>query len=158
MPVQFVKGDIFASGLEAYAQGCNCSGAMDAGVSIAFKKKWPRMYEEYKARCADKRFKLGDVFVWTEENVTVYNIGIQEHWKAKATLAALKRGVSKMLELASAAGVKKIGLPRIGTGLGGLDWQRVKSVLSEAAGSSPIELVVFEQFIRSKPEAASSEP
>lgn len=154
MPAIFTKGDIFGSDLHAFAQGCNCAGTMDAGVAVAFKKRWPRMEEEYRARCADGRFRLGDVFVWNEGDDTVYTIGIQEHWKAKATLAALTRGMKKTIELATAAGITRMGVPRIGTGLGGLEWPRVKSVLAELGAATPIEIVVFEQFVRARqPEA-----
>lgn len=150
MPVQFIKGDLFTSDAPAFAHGCNAAGGMDAGVAVAFKKKWPRMFEEYKARCDDKRFHLGDVFVWNEGDLTIYNLAIQEHWKKKATLAALSRSMKKTVELAAQAGISKIALPRIGAGLGGLEWPRVKSVLTEVAGEGSVELIVYEQFIRDR--------
>jgi O-acetyl-ADP-ribose deacetylase (regulator of RNase III) len=151
MPIQFTKGDLFhTSGIRAYAQGVSCAGSMDAGVAVAFKKRWPRMAEEYTARCSDGRFNLGDVFVWTEGDETVYTLGIQMHWKDRARLAALTRALSRTVEFAERAGVEKIGLPRIGTGLGGLDWNRVKDVLQKIGQATPITLVVFEQFIRAK--------
>ena len=55
-----------------------------------------------------------------------------------------------MTELAKHAGIERIGLPRIGTGLGGLDWQRVKRVLAEAGQQTDVSLVVFDQFIRAR--------
>jgi O-acetyl-ADP-ribose deacetylase (regulator of RNase III) len=152
MPAEFVKGDIFASGLHAFAQGCNCAGAMDAGVAVAFKKRFPAMVEEYQARCADGRFRLGDVFLWSDGENTVFNLGIQEHWKKKATLAALTRALKKTVELATSGGIDKIGVPRIGTGLGGLEWPRVKSVLTDVGKETSVTFVVFEQFIRAKAE------
>jgi O-acetyl-ADP-ribose deacetylase (regulator of RNase III) len=149
MPATFTKGDIFQTeGLRAYAHGCNCAGAMDAGVAVAFKKRWPRMFEEYRARCEDRRFRLGDVFVWTEGDETVFNLATQEHWKKKATLPALTRALRKMVELAVAARIDRVGLPRIGAGLGGLDWPRVKSVISKVGDETPVTLLVFEQFVR----------
>lgn len=151
MPTSFVKGDIFnTDGLSAYAHGCNCAGRMDAGIAVAFKKRWPRMFEQYELLCADGRFHLGDVFVWVEGNETVYNLAIQEHWKKKSQLAALVKALRKMLGLANGAGIDRIGLPRIGSGLGGLDWPRVRKVLSETGQEASVELVVFEQFIRSE--------
>jgi O-acetyl-ADP-ribose deacetylase (regulator of RNase III) len=151
MPTSFLKGDLFnTEGIRAYAHGCNCAGAMDAGVAVAFKKRWPRMFEEYAARCKDRRFHLGDVFVWSEGDVTVYNLAIQEHWKSKSRLPALKQALKRTIELAAHAGVERVGLPRIGTGLGGLDWQRVKSLLSEVGGETTVTLVVFEQFVRAE--------
>ena len=151
MPVSFIKGDLFNTpGLRAYAHGCNCAGAMDSGVAVAFKKRWPRMFEEYAARCADGRFHLGDVFVWSEGDVSVYNLAIQEHWKKKAKVPALTRALRKTVELAALAGVERLGLPRIGAGLGGLDWPRVKSVLAAIGAETTVTLMVFEQFVRAE--------
>lgn len=151
VPTIFTKGDLFATkDLDAFAQGCSCTGALDVGVGVAFKKRWPGMADEFLALCADKRFHLGDVFVWIQDETTVYNLGLQENWKERARLPALTRAVRRMVELAGPAGVKRIGLPRIGTGLGGLEWPRVKSVLSEIGAETPIDLVVFEQFIRAR--------
>lgn len=154
MPVLFTKGDIFETGGKALALGCNCSGAMDAGIGVAFKKRWPAMFEEYRAHCADKRFHLGDVLVWSDGEVTVYCLAIQEHWKAKAKLAALAKALRKMVQLAAAAGIDRVGIPRLGTGLGGLDWGRAKSILEEVGNETPVILVVFEQFVRAAKASA----
>ena len=151
MPTTFAKGDLFNTpGLRAYAHGVNCAGAMDAGVAVAFKKRWPRMFAEYAARCADGRFHLGDVFVWSEGDEVVYNLATQEHWKKKAKMPALTRAMKKTVELAALAGVERIGLPRIGAGLGGLDWPRVKSVLAAIGAETTVTLMVFEQFVRAE--------
>ncbi len=150
--MSLVKGDLFhTEGIRAYAHGCNCAGAMDAGVAVAFKKRWPRMFDEYAARCADGRFHLGDVFVWNEGSAVVYNLATQEHWKTKAKLAALSRALRKAVSLAELAGVERLGLPRIGAGLGGLEWPRVKSVLTTIGAETKVTLVVFEQFVRAEP-------
>lgn len=154
MPTTFVKGDLFATpGIRAYAQGCNCAGHMDSGVAAQFKKRWPAMFDEYVLRCADRRFQLGDVFVWNDADEVVYNLAIQQNWKTRPKLAAFTRALEKTLALASHAGVERIGLPRIGAGVGGLDWTRVRRVLTEAGAATPLTLVVFEQFIRAKTPA-----
>ena len=149
MPVLFTKGDLFATDdVRAYGHGCNCAGAMGAGIAIEFKRRYPRMFDEYAARCADGRFGLGDVFMWTEGNETVFNLGTQEHWRKKAQIPALAKSLRKMVELASHAGIERVALPRIGAGLGGLDWMRVKRVLEEVGAETKVTLVVFEQFVR----------
>ena len=152
MPTRFTKGDIFATdGIHAYAHGCNCAGAMGAGIAIEFKRRWPRMFDDYAARCADGRFTLGDVCVWTEGEHTIFNLGTQEHWRKKAQIPALTKSLGKMLELAAHAGIARVGLPRIGSGLGGLDWPRVRKILVEAGKETPVQMVVFEQFVRGSP-------
>jgi O-acetyl-ADP-ribose deacetylase (regulator of RNase III) len=148
MPATFIEGDLFArSDIRAWAHGCNCAGAMGAGIAVEFKRRFPRMFTEYKLRCADGRFGLGDVFVWNEGELTIYNLGTQEHWRKKAQLPALSKAVGRMVSLAEKSGIDRVALPRIGAGLGGLDWPKVRAVLTDAGSASPVELVVFEQYV-----------
>jgi O-acetyl-ADP-ribose deacetylase (regulator of RNase III) len=121
---------------------------MDKGVAVAFKKKWPLMYEDYRTRCQDGRFRLGDVFAWNDGDKVVYSLGIQEQSTQKAKVPALTKSLTTMSDLAQKAGIEQIGLPRIGTGSGGLDWPRVKKILSEIGRETTVTFVVFEQFIR----------
>ena len=64
--------------------------------------------------------------------------------------AAVGAGLDAMLARATADGVHRIAMPSVGAGKGGIDPVRVKRVLSEAGGKTPISLVVFEQFVRRK--------
>jgi len=149
MPAIFDKGDLFhTDGLRAYAHGCNCAGGMDTGIAVAFRKRWPLMFEEYRARCQDGRFRLGDVFAFREGDAVVYCLGIQEQPAKKAKVATLTKALKTMAELARKEGIERVGLPRIGTGQAGLDWPRVKKVLSEVGRETSVTFVVFEQFIR----------
>jgi len=150
MPTAITKGDIFETeGIHAYAFGANTDGSMDAGIAIAMKKRWPALAEAFAARCASAKLNLGDVFVWTEGELTVFALGIQQGTK-KPTLSALTRAVTRMLELASEAKIMRVGVPRVGGGPGGLDWTRVRKMLSEISVNHPVRLDVFEQFVRAK--------
>jgi O-acetyl-ADP-ribose deacetylase (regulator of RNase III) len=146
MPITFVKGDLFEGGdLDALAHGCNCAGAMGKGIAVEFRKRFPRMYAEYKERCARGSFKLGDVFVWTADRVIVFNLGTQRTWRTKAELAAVESALWEMVRLAEEGGIRRIGMPRIGAGLGGLEWKHVRNVLEPVGEATSIELVVFEK-------------
>jgi O-acetyl-ADP-ribose deacetylase (regulator of RNase III) len=148
MPTKFVKGDLFAEGLKALAHGCNCGGAMGKGIAVEFRERFPEMYAEYKERCADGRFKLGDCFVWTQKDITVFNLGTQKHWRTKAELPAIEKSVRAMVQHAEQARIPRSGLPKIGAGLGGLPWDQVRSVLTAIGNSTSVELVVFEEFAK----------
>lgn len=134
--------------IKAFAFGVTTQGTLDAGIAVAFKKRFLGLEEEYAKRCADGRFHLGDTLVFVDGENTVYGLALQAHWKARAKLAALERSMARAVELASNAHVSKIGIPRIGTGLGGLEWLRVKSVLTKLGAETSVELVVFEKFVR----------
>lgn len=151
VPTIFTKGDLLhTDGVRAYALGCNCSGTMEAGVAVAFKKRWPQLAEAYAKRCAATKPKLGEVFTWTSGGDTVYCLALQESEKKKATMPALSGALQGMIELAVTAKIAKIALPRLGAGSAGLDPLRVKRVLTQAGTSTEVTLLVFEQFVRAK--------
>ncbi len=146
MPTVFLRGDLFHWGLRALAHGCNCAGAMGRGIAVEFRSRFPDMYAEYKERCSDGRFGLGDVFAWTEDGTTIFNLGTQRTWRTKADLSAIEKSVTAMVRLAEQAEITAIGLPRIGAGLGGLPWAEVRGLLSKIGEKTNVELVVFEEF------------
>ena len=156
MPTVFLSGDLFRhEGLQALAHGCNCAGAMGKGIAVEFRSRFPEMYAEYKRRCADRRFALGDVFTWTDGDRTVFNLGTQQSWRSKADLLAVERALRTMVEIAEQRGITQIGLPRIGAGLGGLSWQAVRSLLTRIGADTTVNLVVFEEFISADPTVPS---
>jgi len=151
MPTVFTKGDLFETeGIQAYAFGACTDGTMDVGFAVAMKKRWPELATAYAARCKDGEFALGDVFVWTGSEVTVFALGVQNA-DGKPRLSALNAAVRKMLKLAPESKVKRIGVPRIGTGPVSLDWPRVRKMLGEITVGSSVRIEVFEQFQRAKP-------
>lgn len=153
MPTIFTKGDLLnTQGVRAYALGCNCAGTMDAGVSVAFKKRWPALLEAYAQRCAERTVKLGDVFVWSEGGDTVFCLALQETGAKKATLPALEKSLKALVELAAAAKIEKVALPRLGAGTAALDGLRVKHILERVGAEAPVTLLVFEQFVRAAGE------
>ena len=155
MPATFVKGDLFEDAKDApppraFAFAADTSGAMDKGIAVAFKKRWPALADAYRARAEGGKMQLGEVFQWRDGDVVVYALAIQQGEK-KAKVSTLARAVDVMLVRAAADGVSRIAMPRIGAGKGGIDRLRVKRVLTEAGDKSAVTLVVFEQFIRSAP-------
>jgi O-acetyl-ADP-ribose deacetylase (regulator of RNase III) len=151
MPTAITKGDIFeTAGIQAYAFGANTDGTMDAGIAVALKKRWPALAEAFAARCAGDKLNLGDVFMWTDGTVTVFALAIQSGAK-KPSMTALTHATRRMLALAAEAKIKRIGLPRVGSGPGGLDWTRVRKMLGEISVGHSVRLDVFEQFVRAKP-------
>lgn len=147
MPTSFVKGDLFRQdGLRALAHGCNCAGAMGKGIALEFRSRFPKMYAEYKRRCAEGRFGLGDVFTWSEGGVTVFNLGTQKTWRTKAEVQAIQAAVTKMIQEAEAMGITQVALPRIGAGLGGLPWEPVRALLLRLGEDTSVHLLVFEEY------------
>jgi O-acetyl-ADP-ribose deacetylase (regulator of RNase III) len=142
------QGNIFnLQDISNFAHGCNCAGAMGKGIALQFKDKFPKMYIEYKKLCKEGLFSLGDVFTYNYDNGTVFNLGTQTTWKTKADINAVESSLIKMLSYAQQNNIFKIALPKIGAGLGGLNWDDVKFVLDKVAKDYPkIDLFVVENY------------
>ena len=142
MPLHLIEGDLFEVDLPALGHGCNCRGAMGAGIALEFKRRYPDMYRAYRERCLSGDFNLGDVFVWVAPDRVIYNLATQPVPKPSATLEAIELSVQRALDDAQQRGVRRIGIPRIGAGLGGLSWSKVESTLANVAEDHSVELIV----------------
>lgn len=144
--IRFVTGDMFASELPALAHGCNCAGAMGAGIAIEFRTRWDTMYRVYQERCKKGRFRLGDVMLWTTPTQYIFNLGTQSTWRDKADLRAITEAVERMTIVATELQIPHIVMPRIGAGLGGLDWGPVRDRLIQVIDHAPVVVDVVETF------------
>ena len=147
--IEYIEfGDVFAlSGVDCYAHGCNCAGAMGKGIALQFRYKYPDMYIQYKELCKNGLFQPGDVFEYRQNNECVFNLATQKDWKTKAIPDAIRSSVRKMLESATAQHINAIAIPKIGAGLGGLIWEDVKRILEEVVLCFPnVDLIVVENY------------
>ena len=128
------------------AHGCNCQGVMGAGVAKALRDKYPNVFTEYaafikdwkKSKCEDEDL-LGLVnFVNINESLIVANCLTQQLHGRDGRYAvpdAIKTSLSTTFYLASSNELP-LYLPKIGAGLGGLDWEQdVEPIVSELATS-----------------------
>ena len=152
MTVEYVSGDIFTNrnNAEALAHGCNCKGAMGAGIAKGFRERYPEMYEVYRRRCkAEPRdFNLGDSFLWKDnDKPDVFNLGTQEHyWRCRASYDAIEKALEKMKNQANQEGIKSVAMPRIGAGYGGLSWKKVRLIVERIFNDWPGTLYVYEEY------------
>ena len=119
---------------------------MGKGIALEFRRRFPAMYDEYRARCADGRFGLRDVFAWRGTDRVVFNLGTQRTWRTRAVLADVEAALRAMVVIAERDGIAEIGLPRIGAGLGALPWMDVRAVIERIGDVTAILLTVFEDF------------
>jgi len=155
MPIEFVAGDLFANEhrANAFAHGCNCQGSMGAGIAKRFRADYPEMFEEYRARCKaePRQFNLGDAWLWKEKKKPwVFNLGTQEtYWHGPASYEAIETALLAMKQIADKEKIKRIAMPRIGVGFGGLSWKKVRAIVERVFGDWANKLIVYEEYIPS---------
>lgn len=144
MAVRTHTGDLFdlIGTVDALAHGANTVGAMGAGIATEFRRRWPDMYAAYRTECADGRFELGMFFAWPTRQVTIYNLATQPRPGPHADLDAVRAALTAAVRDAEAHRIRHIAMPRIGCGLGGLDWDDVSAIIDGVAATTTVELVV----------------
>lgn len=154
MSIRSVAGDLFANEhqAQALAHGCNCQGVMGAGIAVGFRQRYPAMYAEYRRRCqaTPRQFNPGDAYLWKDAALPwVFNLATQEGYgrsRARATYDAIERALSAMRAQANTEGITSIALPRIGAGLGGLDWPSVRAIIERIFANWPGDIYLYEAF------------
>ena len=91
MAVSSVSGDLSTNGYhaQAFAHGCNCAGALGAGIAEGFRTRYPAMCEERRRRCkaTPREFNPGVVLLWKDvDQPWVFNLATQgDYWRSRAT-------------------------------------------------------------------------
>lgn len=146
MLTELSSTDALEISCDAIAHGVNMKGDMAGGIARSIAIMYPSAEEEYNQFCKAERARLGGVFI---SNINpgiegkphrLYNLFTQIEPGRDARLSALEVSVNRMVDMAVASGVETIAMPRIGCGIGGLDWEDVKPIL--VAASNNVNFVV----------------
>ena len=133
--VEHAVGNLFTHpGIDALAQGVNCQGAMGAGIATKFREMDEDMYQDYRDLCSRSGLPLGGLHTWRmADGRWIYNLASQFNLGKDARYPAIAASLTLALEHAVEHDVTSIGLPRIGCGIGGLDWVGVRQVIEDVA-------------------------
>jgi O-acetyl-ADP-ribose deacetylase (regulator of RNase III) len=146
--IKFVAGDFFDYDADLRINTVNCVGVMGAGVALLFKNKYPDMFKEYHKACQNKEVQPGKPHVWQDNNMfsktTIINFPTKVHWKNPSEYEYIEKGLKWLKEYLSDKENSTLTLPALGCGHGGLDWERVKGMISNYLSDLSINILVFE--------------
>lgn len=130
--IRFVNGDMFSATFDAYVNPVNCKGVMGKGLALEFKKRFPMNFEFYKFMCDQGVLKPGYLY-WLRDNstnITIINFATKDHWKDPSKIEWIDDGCMKLRDylLENPYNIKNIAIPKLGCGLGGLDWSYVRKI------------------------------
>lgn len=138
------EGDIFRTGARCIVNPVNCHGVMGAGLARAFARRFPEIMPPYTAACASGKFVPGGVQLIgidassgarrprAEADLIVANLATKDHWRAPSRIEWVERGLGALAGRIAADGIESVAIPKLGAGLGGLDWETVGPCVVEA--------------------------
>jgi O-acetyl-ADP-ribose deacetylase (regulator of RNase III) len=150
--IKFKSGNIFQEEVEAIVNTVNCVGVMGRGLALQFKKKFPDNFKSYKQACKTNSIKLGSVFVYDTGQIIgpkyIINFPTKNHWRENSKLSEIDRGLDSLKDFIIEQKIRSISIPPLGCGLGGLDWEDVKSLITQKFSDlHNTDVIVFEPRI-----------
>lgn len=147
--IEYKSGDILKENAEALINTVNCVGVMGRGIALQFKNAFPENFKAYAKACKQGEVQPGRMFVHeTRQLITpryIINFPTKRHWRGKSRLADIESGLKALVEVIRQYGIRSIGIPPLGSGLGGLDWEQVKSRIEAAmAPLTDVQVIIFE--------------
>ena len=144
--ITHIKGDILKANTEAIINPVNCVGVMGKGLALDFKKAFPENFKAYKKACDAKEVQPGKLFIFETESEKnpkyIVNFPTKQDWREQSKLTDIESGLKALWEWIQTSKISSITIPRLGCGLGGLDWGSVLPLI-ENTFSSELELQVF---------------
>lgn len=146
--IKYIKGDIFVSDAEAIVNPVNINGIMGKGLALSFKIEYPENYKAYVKACKNKQIDIGKLFVFKDSNhfgeKIIINFPTKKDWYKPSKYEYIDKGLDDLINVIKKYNIKSIAIPPLGCGLGGLDWNIVKSKIENKLSDINIDVYLYE--------------
>ncbi len=134
--LQYIKGDILQE--QVFVVPVNTVGTMGKGLALDTAKKFPLVEQSCHSAFRMHLLGIGKVLPVYIPGHTLFLLPTKKHWGNPSTLAYIEKGLRGLIDaLISDSDYNPgcIAIPKLGCGLGGLDWQKVKPLIERTAQS-----------------------
>jgi O-acetyl-ADP-ribose deacetylase (regulator of RNase III) len=148
--LEYVSGDILQTRCRYIAQGVATGAQEGLGTGLAYKisRTWPTIQKQFKRYTRTHRFDGGDLFVVPPDvdHPGMLYLATQPDMY-HASLPFLNRSLKRLAAYCAQQSIEAVALPKIGAGLGKLDWEtEVKPLLAQHLTDSKTVFHVYEDF------------
>ncbi len=155
-----VEGDILQSAASAIAHGVAANDPMKQGLAQALHQQYPAMHKDFHHWCRQSHPKLGSAWIWSgASGVRVINLitqeGGYEHGSKpqKASVASVNHALRALRKIIEDEKLDSVALPRLATGVGGLDWNSVRPLIHNQLGDVAAAVYVYRDYVPGKKAA-----
>ena len=143
------SGDIFAShrehGVTAIVVPVNTCGTMGAGLAKKFRSRYPFASQVYLDQCARGDTEIGTVLhaygtpdLRRDGFTRAFFFPAKDHWRDPSKLEYIQASLDDLVADLGPGGlfseqVRRISVPALGCGCGGLAWSDVRPLILDAA-------------------------
>lgn len=148
-----VTGDILLTDADVIVHGVAPNDHFDHDLSLSLKEQWPAMYKDFRHFCKVSHPKEGSLWTWaTVNNKRIVNLFTQSGdysgsgKPGKAELKYINHALREFKALAKEEHFNSLAMPKIGTGVGGLDWEEVEPLIIKHLGDLDIPIYIYTTY------------
>ena len=149
-----VQGDILLTRAQVTAHGVAANDPMKQGLALSLHQRYPSMHKDFHHWCNNNHPSAGQAWLWSgvgsegDHPVHIVNLLTQEGGyegkpPGRATESSVNHSLRELRKLAEKNQFTSIALPRLATGVGGLDWEKVKPLVQAQLGDMGIPVYVY---------------
>lgn len=127
--IEFVTGNLFESGADCLVNTVNCEGFMGKGIAYQFKMRFPKNNLDYVRACKSGELRIGTIHYFKEDEIWLVNFPTKDKWREKSKIDYIEKGLDLLVKFVTEYKPKRIAIPPLGCGNGGLEWKVVKNII-----------------------------
>ena len=157
-----VTGDILLTHAQTIAHGVAPNDHFDQGLALSLRERWPAMVKDFRHYCQMTHAKSGGAWVWVgADGKRIINLLTQDaatHAGGKpgrATTGHVNHALRELRRIIKGEEVTSLAMPRLATGVGGLEWSVVRPLIDNHLGNLNLPIYIYTQYEKARP---ASEP
>lgn len=149
-----VTGDILLTKAQALAHSVAPNDHFDQGLAMALREKWPALAKDFRHYAHQTHPKPGEIWTWGGFGVRIFCLLAQEgdHGHGakpgRASVANLNHCLRRLRHDVEQEQVESLALPRLCTGVGGLEWSEVEPLIRTHLGDLKIPIYLYTHYER----------
>lgn len=149
-----VQGDILLSEAQAIAHGIAPHDHFNQGLALQLRENFPAMAKDFRHYCNQHNPKAGHAWLWAGPEKVIINLMTQgaaldqNAHPEKANAHNVSYALKELRQLIESEGLTSIALPKLATGVGGMDWSEIEPLIEKRLGDLKIPVIVYETYIQ----------
>lgn len=154
--IKEVTGDILLTECKTIAHSIAPMDHFDSGLALSLREMYPSMVKDFRHYCKVHNPKAGKIWAWGGVGGRqIVNLMAQEPAASqkggnpgKASLSNLDHALKDLAKWIENENIDKLAIPKLATGVGGLDWADVKVSIDRHLGDLNIPVYVYTTFAK----------
>lgn len=140
----YMNGSIFDSECEVIVNPVNCLGQSGKGLALQFKQRFPVAHKLFAVQARQGNIRPGEVFIlrdFVRPFQAIVFFPTKLHWINPSRIEWIEEGLEDIVTKLFHSEYRSIALPKLGCGLGGLEWPVVESKILGILGMGHFDRV-----------------